>query len=111
MWQEAIDTFMNGDFMLSLFQLFMAVVITIVNIILWPFSQLIAASMPALDSGFQQLADYFTYATTYMAWILNAFAVPAMAITIIAAFYLFNFTVTITAWTVKLIIKWKQAIW
>ncbi len=49
MWQEAIDTFMNGDFMLSLFQLFMAVVITIVNIILWPFSQLIAASMTALD--------------------------------------------------------------
>ncbi len=111
MWDEAIETFMSGDFFMGLFQLIMAVLVTIVNILLYPFGLLIKATIPSLDTGLAALADYFDYAGTYIAWVLNAFAVPSPVVIMLVSYYTFSYGITITAWTVKLIIRWKQAIW
>lgn len=111
MWQDAINDIMSGDIIMGLFSLLMALLVTIVNLILYPFGLLISHLMPSLDSGLTQLAQYFDYASQYMAWVLNAFAVPSLAIVMVASYYLFAFSATFSTWTVKLIIKWKQAIW
>lgn len=111
MWDEAINTFVNGDFLLGLFQLVMAVLVTIVNVILYPFGLLIKATIPSLDAGLTALAGYFDYAGTYMAWVLNAFAVPAVVVVMLVSYYTFSYGITIAAWTIKLVIRWKQAIW
>lgn len=111
MWEDALDSILSGDFLLGLFQILMAVLVTIVNLILWPFGLIISAFMPSLDQGLTQLSQYFDYAAQYMAWILNAFAVPSLAIAMVASYYLFTYSATFATWTVKLIIRWKQAIW
>ena len=111
MFEDAIATIMTGDFFLGLFKLLMAVLITIVNLILYPFGLIISHFMPSLNGGLQQLAEYFNYASTYMGWILNAFAVPTLAITLVASYYFFAFSATFASWSVKLIINWKKAIW
>lgn len=111
MWEDAVDQIMHGDFLLGLFQVLMAVIVSIMNLILYPFSLLIKTYMPSLDQGLTALADYFDYAGHYMAWLLDAFAVPSIVVTMVAAYYLFVFTVTMSAWTIKLVIKWKGALW
>lgn len=111
MWQEAIDTIMSGDILLGIFQVIMALVVTIVNLILYPFSLLINQFVPDLDQALAALAGYFNYAGTYMGWLLNALAIPGIVVTMIAAYYLFSYSTTFGAWAVKLMVKWKQAIW
>lgn len=111
MWAEAIKTFSDGNVLLGIFQVIMALVVTIVNLILYPFSLLISEFIPDLDNALSALADYFNYAGTYMGWLLNALAVPAAVVTMVAAYYLFSYSVTFGAWAVKLMIKWKKAIW
>ena len=111
MWQEAINTIMNGDILLGIFQIIMSVVVTIVNLILYPFSLLIEQFIPDLDQALLSLAGYFNYAGTYMGWLLNALAIPAIVVTMVASYYMFSFSTTFGAWLVKLMIKWKQAIW
>jgi hypothetical protein len=111
MWSDAMNSILQGDFMLGTFQVIMAVSITVVNIILYPFGLLVKTFIPNLDAGLIALSDYFDYATTYMAWILNAFAVPTAVVAMVASYYLFVFSVTFGTWSVKLILKWRQAIW
>lgn len=111
MWNEAFDTILQGDFLLGLFQILMATLISIVNLILYPFSFIIESMLPDLNNGLLVISEYFNYAGQYMAWLLNLFAVPAMAITLIVGYYVFVFGTTFTVWTVKLVVKWKQAIW
>ena len=109
-WQTVIDSVSQGDYVVALFQALMVTLMTIANIILYPFGLLIASVMPGLDSGLSALSQYFSYAQTYMSWIFSAFAIPAEAISIIAAYYLFSFTVSFGTWAIKLAFKWKKAI-
>ena len=111
MWQDAVNSIMSGDFLLGLFQILMAVVVSIVNLLLYPFGLIIAQFMPSLNDGLAQVSQYFHFAGLYIAWVINAFAVPSLAITLIASYYFFSFSTTFATWTVKLIIKWKHAIW
>lgn len=111
MWTDAINDIFSGNFLIGLFKILMGVLVTIVNVILYPFGLLIAQFMPALDEGLSLLAQYFDYATTVLSWVINAFAIPKLAISLMASYYLFAFSTTFGAWTIKLIIRWKQAIW
>lgn len=111
MWGDVWSTILDGDFLLAFFQILMAVLVTIVNLLLYPIGLIISQFFPDLDQGLLQLANYFEYASTYMAWIMNSFAIPTLAVTIIVSYYMFTFTTTFAVWTVKLIIRWKQAIW
>lgn len=111
MWEDAVSSIMNGDWILGVFQLIMAVLISVVNLILYPISLLIESVFPDLSNGLAHIAQFYEYAATYMGWIINLFAVPAFAIMLIAAYWFFSFTATFAVWTVKLVVKWKQALW
>jgi len=110
-WQEFWNTLLSGDMLLALFYLILALISTIVSIILYPFSYIISSNMPAINAGLELLVQYFNYATTYLTWLLDALAVPVLAIILVSNYYLFMFTVSFVTWTVKLFIHWKGAIW
>lgn len=110
-WADFWNSILRGDYLLALFQLILGVVITIVNIIIWPFSVLISTLFPSLDGVFAAISQYFTYAAQYMAYILDMVGLPAIAVTLIAAYYFFTWTVTFAAWSIKLLIKWRKALW
>lgn len=111
MWGDIWSTILEGDFLLAFFQLIMAVLVTIVNLLLYPIGLIISGLMPSLDQGLIQIANFLDYASTDVAWILNSMAIPGLAISIAVAYYMFSFSATFTVWTVKLIIRWKQALW
>lgn len=111
MIEDLIQSILAGDFLLALFNIILAVVSGIVSVILWPFGVLIEAFLPELNTGLESISQIYTYASTYLSWILNAVGIPAVAITMIAAYYIFSFTITFTAWSLKLLLKWKKAIW
>lgn len=83
----------------------------ILGIILYPFSVLIKAYLPELDSALGAVAHSLSYAGTYAAWIIDSFGIPPAIISILGIFYAFKYGVTFIAWSSKLILKWKNAIW
>lgn len=111
MWEDAIEAIMTGDILTGIFQLLMSLVLTIVSIILYPFGLLIKQFLPDVDSALSALSEYFVYVAQYMGWILDALLVPKIVITMIVTYYLFRFSVTFGAWGIKLVLKWKKAIW
>lgn len=110
MWQDAFNSIINGDFLLGLFQVVLATLTSIVNVILYPFGLLIQLWLPALDEGLTALAGYFDYATTYMNWLIDAFAIPAPVLIMVSAYYFFSFTTSFSVWGIKLLLHWKKAI-
>lgn len=108
---DIMDSFVNGDFLLAIFKLIFGIVVFIVNILLWPFSMIIKEFIPDLDAALTAFASYFELAGQYMAWVINAFAFPTLALTLIVGYYTFAYGSTFAVWAVKLIIKWKSAIW
>lgn len=111
MWAEFWNSLLSGDILTALFQLLLAVLSSIVSVILWPFSLLIKQFMPEFDAGLASIADYYVIAAQYMGWLVNALGIPGFVLSLLAAFYLFKFSVTFIAWGVKLMIQWKKAVW
>jgi len=110
MFDNVGRSIVEGNYLVALIQAFLAVVGTIIAVILYPFSILIETFLPELNDGLASIASLFTYADTYMAWLLNAFAIPSTAIVLISAYYLFTFTVSISTWGIKLVLQWKKAL-
>lgn len=111
MWSDAFNSIIQGDFLLGLFQVLMAIVITVANIALYPIGFIIHGAMPQIDNMLGVLADYFDLAATYMAWVIDAFAIPVEVVTMISTYFLFKFTVSFSLWTFKLVLQWKRTIW
>lgn len=105
-----MNDLLNAPFLQNLFQVLMTVVISLVNILLLPFSILIKSLLPDLDAALGQISAFFDYVGTYMSWVLNALAVPSVVITLLLGYWTFVITATTGAWAFKLIIKWKQAL-
>lgn len=111
MWATAVHEIFEGNVINGIFTLVMAFVSSLVSIILYPFSLIVKNVMPDLDTALSALGQYFEYAGTYLAWLLDALAIPSIVVTMIAAYWLFVFTTTFGAWSVKLILKWKKSLW
>lgn len=110
MFDNVARSIAEGNYLLALIQAFLSVVSALISVILLPFTVLIETFMPSVNDGLSALAEIFVYANTYMAWLLNALAVPAPAILIISSYYIFAFTVSLSTWGVKLVLSWKKAL-
>lgn len=111
MWATAVSEIFAGNVISGIFTLVMAFVSSLVSLILYPFGLIVQTVMPDLDEALTALGQYFEYAGTYIAWLLDALAIPGIVVTMVAAYYLFVFTTTFGAWSIKLILKWKKALW
>lgn len=105
-----MNDLLNAPFFQKLFEIIMTVVIGLINVLLLPFSILIKSTLPNLDAALTQVSAFFDYAGTYMSWVLNAFAIPAVVVALLLGYWTFVVTATSGAWLIKHIIKWKKAI-
>jgi hypothetical protein len=105
-----IDNLLNSPFFVSLIQILFAAVSLVVAVILYPFGLLIEQTIPALDGALLSIAELLTYIQTYSGWAVNALAIPAVVITMIVGLYTFTVMSTLGVWSVKLLIRWKNAI-
>lgn len=108
---EFLESIINGSFFMAIIEIILQIIVVIINILIWPFGLLIKSILPDIDQAMDAIADYFDLAGTYISWLLNALAIPPVVISLVVGYYIFAFTVTFGAWLIKLLIKWKQALW
>lgn len=105
-WDELLDAGFLGD----LFRLVIEVTMLIVGIILTPISALIAATLPDINNALLAIPILFEYATTYMGWIISAFAIPGLLLTFMVGYYVFTITTKLGVWPLKLALNWYRAL-
>jgi hypothetical protein len=108
---DYLSQFLNSDFMQQLLYIILRIVMVLVNLILLPFSVLLKALIPSLDAGLLAIASFFSMASSYAAWVINALLIPTTPLLLIAAFYSASLTIWLFAYGIKIAIKWKKAIW
>ncbi len=104
-----MDGILNSTFFTNLIQIMLSAVSALVSLILYPFGLIIQQFLPALDDALFQISALFNYIAQYFNWGVNATGVPPIVISMIVGYYTFIVTVTLSAWTVKLLLKWKKA--
>lgn len=100
------ETIMNASWLQDIFFLIMQVVMGLVGILLLPFSLVIKTFMPEMDSALANIEPMFNYASTYTGWIISAFAIPSIVITLMVSYYSFVVLAKLGVWGGKLAIRW-----
>lgn len=99
--------FVFNDYVLeTLLDVTFSGMVTIFNIILWPFNQIIEAFMPDFTNAVNQLTVVFDYAGTYLGWILNAAAIPSTVLSLVVAYWVFVLSTKVAVWIPKTVLKW-----
>lgn len=107
---DFLQDILNSTFFEALFKIIMGVLTGIVSVILWPFSFLINQLFPSFDNALSQISNLFDYIGQYIGWATSALGVPAIVIAMLVGYWSFVVAVTLGTWAIKLILKWKQAI-
>lgn len=94
----------------DMFNFIIGFLVSILDIILYPINFLVVTYMPGLNDALVTITEYFNYANTYMSWIFSAFGVPTFAVTLASSYYLFTWTIQFSAYSFKLLLKWKNAL-
>lgn len=96
-----INTILNGIFNIIIF---------LVNTILAPIDNLIVDNIPALDTAFSAVGIFLELCTTSIGWVLSCFGLSSSCLSLIVAYFTFKLTVPILFSTIKLAIKWYNAV-
>jgi len=105
-WSGLLD----ADLLSSLLTVVIEIAMAFVGIILIPISFLVSVLMPDLDAALLKVPAVFDYASTYMGWIISAFGIPSLVLTLMVGYYLFAVTSKITVWPVKVALSWYRAL-
>lgn len=85
-------------------------IIGLVDIVLLPIDALILQFLPDLSNAFTLVGDLFEYATNFLGFIVSMTGLSSTAISLIIAYYTFILTVPLLISTIKLAIKWYNAL-
>lgn len=95
---------------MKVFATVLDVLLSIMNIILYPFYAIIELFLPDVDQFFSYISDYYVIAGTYVGWSLDALLIPAGLLTLIYGFFIFRFTVQFAVWNIKRVLIWSVII-
>lgn len=95
-----INTILNGFFNL---------IIGLVNTILSPIDNLIINNIPVLDTAFNSIGAFLDLCTSSIGWVLSCFGLSSSCLSLIVSFFVFKLSVPILFSTIKLAIKWYNA--
>lgn len=101
---------MSSTMLSGIMSILLSVVSQIVAIMMAPIGAIINATLPEVDYVFTQVSTWVDYLTEYAGWVINAFAIPSLVITMIITYYGFIVTTSFGAYGIKLAIKWYEAI-
>lgn len=108
MIQEFFDNILNSQFLESLVTLLMNVLIGIVKIILLPIDLIIKQFFPGLPDILQNVQFVFDTASTYVGWIVSAFAIPTTILSIMTIYYTFVILSRFYMWFIKTALRWVK---
>lgn len=101
---------MSSSLIVSIVQILIGAVNSLVAIILAPIALLIHTLIPGADAFFAAIPTWLNYATTYVGWAIDAFGIPSIVITMVVLYYTFTLTSSLGVYGVKLAIKWYEAL-
>ena len=105
-----LDQLLSFSWVIDLFELIIQVIMSVVAILLLPFSIIISQTMPDFDMGLAAFADTLTLALTYMGWVISAFAIPSYLLVAIAGYYTFVVLSKLGVFGYKLGLTWYRAL-
>lgn len=88
----------------------MSLIMSLVNVILSPIDLLISQFLPGLDNAFTAIASMLNYASQYLGWVIDLTGLSSETISLIVLFYTFKLTVPLLISTIKLAVKWYNAL-
>lgn len=103
---DFFDYILNSNFLASLFELLIDVMIGLVQLILLPFDLLIKNYIPELNDLLFTINDVFVMVGHYTGWAISALAIPGTVISLVLLYYTFDLTVSIASWSYKIVLKW-----
>lgn len=95
-----INTILNGIF---------NIIIGLVNTILSPIDSLIIDNIPVLDTAFNAVGSFLNLCTSSIGWVLSCFGLSSSCLSLIVAYFVFKLTIPLLFSTIKLAIKWYNA--
>lgn len=95
-----INTILNGIF---------NIIISLVNTILSPIDSLIIDNIPVLDTAFSAIGSFLDLCTSSIGWVISCFGLSSTCLSLIVAYFTFKLSVPILFSTIKLAIKWYNA--
>ena len=106
----SLDGILNASWLGTLIEMILWLFISLVSIVLLPFSLVIEQFVPALDSALSAVSELFVLAGTYVGYIIDALAIPPVAINMIIAYYTFAIMATLYVWMAKIGLKWLDTL-
>lgn len=101
---------MSSSLIISVVNILIGAVNGLAAIMLAPFAALISAAIPGVDAFFGAIPTWLNYATTYVGWVIDAFGIPSVVITMVVLYYTFTLTTSLAVYGVKLGIRWYEAL-
>lgn len=101
---------MSSSLVISIVSILIGAINGLIGILLYPLSAFIATLIPGADAFFSAIPAWLDYATTYVGWVIDAFGIPSIVLTMVVLYYTFTLTSSLGAYGVKLFVKWYDAL-
>lgn len=88
----------------------MKLIIKLVSVLLSPIDNLITSSLPTLSNGLTAFNSLIDYALNFIGYVVDASGLSSTAISLIILYYGFVLVVPLAVYTIKLAIKWYNAL-
>lgn len=85
-------------------------VLALVNLILLPIDTLISNYLPSVANAIDKVSGFFNWVTNLIPWGISWFGFSSTTISLFVAYVTFELTVPLLIHTVKLAIKWYNAL-
>lgn len=94
----------------AIFNTLFNLIISLVNVLLTPLDAIIQAAFPAVADILSAVNGMFTLALSGIGWAIGLSCLSPLAIQLLLAYYTFVLTVPLAISSIKLVIRWYNAL-
>lgn len=107
---DLLNGILSANWLSTLIDMILWLFISLISVILLPFSLVIEKFIPNMDAAFSAVANLFDIASTYVGYIIDAIGFPPIAINMIIGYYTFVILATLYVWMAKIGLKWLDTL-
>lgn len=78
----------------------------LVSVILSPIDLLIINALPSLDKALTAVADFFTYISSSIGWVISLTGLSSETLSLIVLYFTFKLTAPMLFYMIKLALAW-----
>lgn len=94
----------------AIFNIVIALVLKLLQLILMPIDWLIKTAIPSLAQGLTDIASFLVLMAQGLGWAISASGLPPALLVLIALYTIFKLSVPIQLWFIKLAVSWYRAL-